>query len=153
MKWSLLEACGLRAKRPAEQNDLTTCVEGRHPNCAVTASGRMINLLAIDDADIDIHDIAHHLSQENRYCGACIHPYSVAQHCVLCAAECLRRYPNRHDLALACLLHDASEYLLKDIPRTVKRLIEYCYRPHEARLQKAIWRKFNVIVTPGTTSG
>ena len=46
----------------------------------LTATGQQFDLRFIDDASISLIDIAHHLSQINRYSGACSRPMSVAEH-------------------------------------------------------------------------
>lgn len=72
--------------------------------------------------DIRIDDIAHALSMKCRYNGHCKEFYSVAQHSVLVAEECLRRKPGDLKFALWGLLHDAAEAYLPDIPRPIKRM-------------------------------
>ena len=71
--------------------------------------------------DVDICDIAHHLSMQCRYGGAVEHFYSTAQHCCL-----LAEYAEKHRdaSALDCLqvlMHDAAEAYLVDIPRPIKQ--------------------------------
>lgn len=87
-------------------------------------SGRCVNPLDMNPDDIDIVDIAHHLSNECRWAGACPHHYSVAQHSVL-VSECF----DAPDMKLAGLLHDAAEAYLKDLPSPIKhdpRMAFYC---------------------------
>ena len=58
--------------------------------------------------DILIEDIAHALSLMCRANGHFKEFYSVGQHCIYCCEEAIKRgYSNT--VALACLLHDASD--------------------------------------------
>lgn len=68
--------------------------------------------------DIQLRDIAHHLSLVNRFCGATHFPYSVAQHSIVVAGILQRHSPR---LGLLGLLHDAHEYVLTDMITPVKR--------------------------------
>jgi len=67
--------------------------------------------------DVWLGDIAHHLSIENRYGGASIVPYSVAQHSVECC------YRASLDARAWLLFHDAEEAYTKDLPRPIKAAI------------------------------
>jgi 5'-deoxynucleotidase YfbR-like HD superfamily hydrolase len=82
-----------------------------------TASGREIDLLEPDPARISLADIAHHLSQINRWNGASQRPISVAQHSLL-VSRALERHGPR--LAMLGLLHDAHEAYMGDIATPVK---------------------------------
>ena len=79
------------------------------------------------DADkIDIRDIAHALSLICRGNGHVQTFFSVAQHCIFCAREAeARGYSDK--VILACLIHDAAECYLSDIPRPLKKDMKaYC---------------------------
>lgn len=67
--------------------------------------------------DVRIGDIAHHLSLINRYTGATLFPYSVAEHSLL-VSYVVERYAPEH--ALVALMHDATEAYLTDLNRPVK---------------------------------
>lgn len=82
-----------------------------------TFTGRYVNPLTLQPADICIEDIAHHLSNECRYAGACPEFYSVAQHCVLGVQNSLSLTAKEK---LAFLLHDSAEAYFKDLPSPVK---------------------------------
>ena len=73
-----------------------------------------------DEDKIDIKDIAHALSMMTRANGHYQEFFSVGQHSVQCCKEAMKRnyVP---EIALACLLHDASEAYLADITRPVKK--------------------------------
>ena len=69
--------------------------------------------------DIHIEDIAHALFLLCRGNGHVKNFFSVGQHCVNCALEAMARgYSKR--VCLACLLHDAGEAYMSDVPRPVK---------------------------------
>lgn len=90
--------------------------------------------------DILIEDIAHALSLMSRANGHFPAFHSVAQHCIECCQEALERgFGNR--VALACLLHDASEAYLADITRPVKQHLPQ-YRSIENGLLHAIYNKY-----------
>lgn len=86
--------------------------------CIRTFTGRYVNPLALRARDIEIRDIAHHLSLICRYTGACPRHYSVAQHSVLVAH---RLHGYGRTMQLAGLLHDAAEAYFNDIASPVKR--------------------------------
>ena len=82
------------------------------------ASGRSFNLTG-EESPIAITDIAASLSKINRFAGASLVPYSVAQHSVdVC------RLVRKHEGTLAeqmlALLHDAHEIVINDIPSPTK---------------------------------
>lgn len=64
---------------------------------------------------LGIEEVAHHLSQINRFNGATYAPYSVAQHCLLCS----RLVPS--PFQLPALLHDANEVILGDTTTPLKQ--------------------------------
>ena len=70
----------------------------------------------------------------------CEDVFSVGQHCINCALEAeARGYSPR--LVLACLLHDASEAYLSDVPRPFKKSMPQ-YRELEQRLLDVIYCKY-----------
>ena len=86
--------------------------------------------------EVDIEDIAHALSQMNRYGGHTVFPYTVAQHCVILSNVIEKEY------SFLALMHDASEAYLCDIPRPIKYDLTN-YNEIEERLMKVIAQKFN----------
>jgi uncharacterized protein len=66
---------------------------------------------------LDIADVASGLAKLNRFAGATLVPYSVAQHSVEVAKLVARHDPSA---ALDALLHDAHEIALSDIPRPAR---------------------------------
>jgi len=104
-----------------------------------TFSGKKIYPLNPDPYHITIYDIAHSLSHQCRFTGHTKDFYSIAQHCVLVSYLC------NHENALYGLLHDASEYILVDIPSPLKRSKEFSfYREIEKKVQKVIYNKFGL---------
>lgn len=105
----------------------------------MTASGVMFYPLTPRREDIRVWDIAHHLSAINRFTGATRFPYSVAQHSVLCSRW---MFSQDHDAtrALYGLMHDASEYILSDVPSPLKHLESFAaYLAAESLLQQMIY--------------
>lgn len=74
---------------------------------------------------IHITDIAHSLSLTCRGNGHVKTFFSVGQHCIHCALEAEARGHSKR-VILACLLHDASEAYMSDVPSPFKQyLAEY----------------------------
>ena len=89
---------------------------------------------------IDIKDIAHALSLICRGNGQVKSFFSVGQHCINAAKEAkLRGYSNR--VILACLIHDAGESYLSDVPRPLKPAMPEYIRT-ENQLLDLIYEKF-----------
>lgn len=103
-----------------------------------TFTGKRFYPLDPNPDDICIEDIAHHLSNECRYGGACRFNYTVGQHCILGAKFVSEA--NR----LPFLLHDASEAYLKDLLRGLKTQMPV-YVEAEDKLQAIIYKKFGVL--------
>lgn len=92
-----------------------------------------------DPDGIRIEDIAHSLSMQCRANGHYRKFYSVADHSIDCAREAEARGLGG-DMVLFCLLHDAAEAYISDIPRPVKR--ELCgIDETESRLEELIYKK------------
>ena len=90
--------------------------------------------------DIHITDIAHALSLICRGNGHVKTFFSVGQHCIFCAREAAARgYGSR--IVLACLLHDAGECYLSDVPRPFKKTLPM-YRRQEEELLNVIYEKY-----------
>lgn len=90
--------------------------------------------------DIRIQDIAHALSMLTRANGHFPQFFSVGQHSIQCCREAMERnYVPQ--VALACLLHDASEAYISDITRPVKKDMTM-YLQIEEQLQTMIYEKF-----------
>lgn len=89
---------------------------------------------------IKIEDIAHALSLICRGNGHVKSFYSVGQHCIYCAKEAAARGFSRR-VALACLLHDASECYMSDVPRPFKKSLP-SYVEQEERLLSVVYERF-----------
>lgn len=106
-------------------------------------SGRLVHYDNFTEADVDIVDIAHHLSLECRYGGGIRKHYSVAEHSVLVSKHVPFEYRKE------ALLHDACEAYLKDIPRQFKIRPEMqWYRDLEQHYINTINAKFGIVSTP-----
>ena len=105
-----------------------------------TYTGKHFDPVNPDKNLIDIQDIAHALSLICRGNGHVKTFFSVGQHCVNAAKEAtLRGYSDR--VILACLIHDAGEAYLSDVPRPVKPSMPE-YNQLEDRLLNMIYEKF-----------
>jgi hypothetical protein len=110
----------------------------------VTASGIPFDILNPHPENVDIVDVAHHLSRINRFTGAIkFEHYSVAQHSILCAKVMRIMAPQ---FELHALLHDAHEAYIGDISTPMKNAIEaYAGDGLIARVEQdvesAVWRK------------
>lgn len=109
-------------------------------NCITTFTGKHFNPTEPDPDAIDIRDIAHALSLICRGNGHVKTFFSVGQHCIRCALEAeARGYSER--VALACLLHDASECYMSDVPSPFKKSLQG-YQEAEKKLLAVIFEKF-----------
>lgn len=106
----------------------------------LTFTGRQYWPLDPRPEDVDIYDIAHHLSLICRYNGACRDFYSVAQH----ACNVSDRLPEH--LRLGGLMHDSTEAYCHDIIRPLKYAPGFreVYLPIEERNWLAICKRFNL---------
>jgi 5'-nucleotidase len=112
-------------------------------------SGRRLDLLDPDPADIEIEDIAHGLARVARWNGQTLgpHAFSVAQHSLVVEEIAVgrdRAWPARW--RLAALLHDAPEYVVGDLISPFKNAIGLDYKQLERRLLAAIHTRFRLPV-------
>lgn len=103
-----------------------------------TYTGRCVLPLKLKHEDIDILDIAHHLSLICRFNGACKSFYSVAQHSIF-VANILPK-----ESKLAALLHDAAEAYMADVTRPIKYSIPRL-KVLEERIECKILAKFECV--------
>lgn len=105
-----------------------------------TFTGKQFDPTKPDMDAVDIRDIAHALSLTCRGNGHVKTFFSVAQHCIHCALEAeARGYSDR--VILGCLIHDASEAYMSDVPRPFKQSLPE-YRQAEELLLDMIYMKF-----------
>ncbi len=105
-----------------------------------TYSGAHFTPTQPDPKQIHIADIAHALSLTCRGNGQVKTFFSVGQHCINCALEAeARGYSPR--VVLACLLHDASESYLSDVPSPLKQYLAD-YNRYEDQVLGMIYRKY-----------
>jgi len=110
-------------------------------------SGRRLDLLDPQPADIEIEDIAHGLARVARWNGQTLgdHAFSVAQHALLVEEVAAVMEPNlERRWRLAALLHDAPEYVIGDLISPFKAAVGLDYRAFEARLLQAIHLRFGL---------
>jgi 5'-deoxynucleotidase YfbR-like HD superfamily hydrolase len=110
-------------------------------------SGRRLDLLDPDPADIEIADIAHGLARVARWNGQTKgeHAFSVAQHVLLVEDISATLNPGWNStFRLAALLHDAAEYVIGDLISPFKTAIGLDYRAFETRLLEAIHVRFGL---------
>ncbi len=109
-------------------------------NYITTSSGIHFDPVHPDPELINIKDVAHALSHTCRGNGHVSQFFSVGQHCINCCMEAAGRgYSKR--VILACLLHDASESYMSDVPRPFKQYIT-SYLELEDQLLSVIYEKF-----------
>lgn len=105
-----------------------------------TYTGKHFDPVKPDKNTIDIRDIAHALSLTCRGNGHVKNFFSVGQHCVYCAKEAEARGYSRR-VILGCLLHDASEAYMSDVPRPFKEMLTE-YQKLEDKLIDLIYEHF-----------
>lgn len=117
--------------------------------------GKLIDLYNFTVDDVNIEDIANHLSQIQRFNGALPvgTTYSVAEHCINLMFY-MRNDAYRFEdteLLLYTLLHDAAEAYIGDIVSPVKReLLDFCKL--DDVITDVILQKFNIEPTEYTKS-
>ena len=105
-----------------------------------TYTGKHFDPVNPDMTQVDIQDIAHALSLICRGNGQVKTFFSVGQHCINAAREAIARgYSDR--VILACLLHDACESYMSDVPRPLKGAMPE-YVNIEEHLLDFIYEKF-----------
>lgn len=109
-------------------------------------SGRRLDLLDPNPADIEIVDIAHGLARVARWNGQTVgaHAFSVAQHCLIVEDIAAADATWRAEWRLAALLHDAPEFVIGDLISPFKAAIGLDYKAFELRLLAAIHRRYGL---------
>lgn len=101
-----------------------------------TWTGRKIYPAADEPGELVMEDIAHHLSLINRYNGATIRGYSVAEHCCLLEKWAQIYFPSELVFRLNLLLHDAAEAYLQDITGPLRPTFPWQKRAEKKLLPK-----------------
>lgn len=107
-----------------------------------TYSGASVDVGRLDHSQIRLVDISWGLSHTNRYAGQANRPYSVAGHC-LALVDYLRSIGRSEGTLRYALMHDASEYLLGDLPRPVKRILPQ-YVELEKHVSSIILKRYGI---------
>lgn len=107
-----------------------------------TYTGQAFPVMNPEAHKINIHDIAHALSNSCRWTGHVRRFYSVAQHSVL-VAKWLKNRDYDEETQLLGLLHDASEAYISDISRPVKEHLAN-YGAIESRLMEVILARYKM---------
>jgi hypothetical protein len=115
-------------------------------------SGVRVDLMCPERACIVLSDIAHHLSQINRFTGGTKIPYSVARHSLLVMrmaeqATIGMTEKFRADTMYAGLMHDASEAYLGDVSKPLKGLLPE-YQRLEEKWSAVLYSRFGVSQDP-----
>lgn len=113
-------------------------------------SGHLVDFTNFNVHDINIDDIAHHLTKQCRFGNSLefdIH-YSVAAHSINMYYYAKELFQCTNTLK-AILLHDASEAYLTDIPSGLKAVLSD-YKELETKIQSIIYHKYNVIIDQHT---
>jgi len=111
----------------------------------LTSTGAEIDLRFMPFDRISILDIAHHLAQINRFCGACVRPYSVAEHSLFVCEILEHDGETDPSLLLAALLHDAHEAYTQDLCSPMKQIIGEAWNKVERDVQHAVLSRFGVL--------
>ncbi len=114
----------------------------------IAHSGIKIDLTNMSIYDINLDDIAHHLTKICRYGGALdlhVH-YSVANHCIALFYYALENGLSI-DVQRNVLMHDASETYLGDVVSGLKNLLP-CYKEIELLVEELIKTKYNLSNEP-----
>ena len=94
--------------------------------------------------EMNIHDIAHHLSMQCRFAGASKRFLSTAEHSYLCSL--VGGPETSAQDRLEQLLHDGAEAYIQDVIRPIKYLAEFqtIYKALEDPVERVMARKFDL---------
>ncbi len=103
--------------------------------------GSFFNFDDIENNIVTIEDIAHSLSNQCRWSGHTLFHYSVAQHLCYCCDAAYEKYQS-DQWAYECLMHDAPESVMVDLPRPLKRILSG-YTELNDRIETFFGKKFH----------
>jgi hypothetical protein len=112
----------------------------------LTATGAQIDLRLMPAADISILDIAQGLARIDRFNGACVRPYCVAEHSLLVCDILATEHHAHLAVRLAGLLHDAHAAYTGDLSSPMKALIGEAWAREEHRIAVRVQRRFGIHV-------
>lgn len=112
----------------------------------LTATGACLDLRFIAADAICIDDVAHHLSQLNRFTGAACRPYSVAEHSLLVVQILEHAGETSPHVLQAALLHDAHEAYTSDLSTPMKQRVGTSWHAVEQQVAHAVRQRFGVLV-------
>lgn len=108
-----------------------------------TYTGKWFDLAAPRAEQVDIRDIAHHISILGRFTGATRSLYSVAEHSLI--VHDLMVADGLHpELCLAGLMHDGHEAYIGDLSSPIKQILGATWRVVEDRIQDVVMRALEV---------
>jgi len=108
-----------------------------------TASGHTFDYDNMNVNMIRTQDVALALGKLCRYNGHSRVFYSVAEHCFLMAAYAMD-VTDDPEIALQCLLHDAGEAYVSDVPSPLKAKLGQVYKDLEAEVDELIAFKYGL---------
>lgn len=110
-----------------------------------TRTGRRFDLLSPKPSMVCIEDVAWQLSLINRYNGATVRPYSVAEHALLVAEIIERSTPGVHPIVLrAALHHDSHEAYVGDVTSPAKEALGATWAGFERAAMRAVRSHFGI---------
>lgn len=111
------------------------------PRTILTFTGKVVNPVALQPAEVCVEDIAHALAYHNRYTGHGRFFYSVGMHSCW-VADLLASHGGD---PMHGLLHDAAEAYLGDINWAVKAAIAEVWEPLEHNTLLSIYKGLGVV--------
>ena len=93
---------------------------------------------------LTLGSIAHGLAQINRFAGATVRPYSVAEHSLLCA-DIAAEQGHSPAVQLCCLLHDAHEAIVGDMASPINWQLDDTWDNLERMHMRALRAHFGLL--------
>jgi hypothetical protein len=135
--------CGVNELSYGYHSDHSAAEKPKNEDRYLSTFGNVnFNLNDIFSNKVDINDIAHSLSNINRWTGHSIRPITVAQHslaCYILAPE---------EFKLHAIMHDSSEFIINDISTHIKAMIP-AIKEFENQIEDFIFGYFGIEWPPG----